>query len=243
MKWTLKAILASALLCVSAVQAQALEHGPQAPDFTGIEQWHNSAPLKMAQLKGQVVLIDFWTYTCINCIHIMPYVANWYDKYKAQGLQVVGVHTPEFPFEHASANVAEALKKYNIRYPVAQDNQYATWNAYNNQYWPALYLVNKKGKSSIATSAKVITSRPKTPSAMRWLNGIEKLATGLPQMFIRVAAIFHSWQDLPRCRHTRLYVPNPIWHRSIWPDPCRHTAPPDRCARAWPLSVCRFLSR
>jgi len=146
MKWTLKAILASALLCVSAVQAQALEHGPQAPDFTGIEQWHNSAPLKMAQLKGQVVLIDFWTYTCINCIHIMPYVANWYDKYKAQGLQVVGVHTPEFPFEHASANVAEALKKYNIRYPVAQDNQYATWNAYNNQYWPALYLVNKKGQ-------------------------------------------------------------------------------------------------
>jgi len=146
MTWTLKALLASALLCVSAAQAQPLANGPQAPDFTGIEKWHNSAPLSMAQLKGKVVLVDFWTYTCINCIDIMPYVANWYDKYKAQGLEVVGVHTPEFPFEHSSSNVANALKKYNIRYPVAQDNKYATWNAYNNQYWPALYLVNKKGQ-------------------------------------------------------------------------------------------------
>jgi len=146
MKSSLKALLASALLCAGAVQAQALVNGTQAPDLSSIEKWHNSEPLSMAQLKGQVVLIDVLTYTCINCIHIMPYVASWYDKYKSQGLQVIGVHTPEFPFERDSANVADALKKRHILYPVAQDNQYATWNAYHNQYWPALYLVDKKGR-------------------------------------------------------------------------------------------------
>ena len=103
--------------------------GP-APDFTGIANWINSPALKLADLRGKVVLVDFWTYSCINCIRTLPYVTAWYDKYKDQGLVMVGVHTPEFAFEHETANVQDAARRYHIAYPVAQDNNYATWNAY-----------------------------------------------------------------------------------------------------------------
>jgi thiol-disulfide isomerase/thioredoxin len=116
-----------------------------APDFTGINKWLNSDPLTMQQLRGKVVLVDFWTYTCINCIHTIPHVESWYEKYKDQGLAVVGVHTPEYPFERDTDNVSKAISHFGIRYPVAQDNSYATWNAYDNQYWPAFYLIDRKG--------------------------------------------------------------------------------------------------
>lgn len=117
-----------------------------AADFTGIERWHNSAPLTLDQLRGKVVLVDFWTYSCINCIHTIPYVKDWDRKYRDQGLVVVGVHTPEYPFERDAGNVADAIRRFDIRYPVAQDNRYATWRAYDNQYWPALYLIDASGK-------------------------------------------------------------------------------------------------
>lgn len=116
-----------------------------APEFTGISNWINSDPLTMEQLKGKVVLIDFWTYTCINCIRTLPYVTSWYEKYKDEGFVVVGVHTPEFEFEKNTENVINATKQYNITYPVAQDNEYATWDAYNNRYWPAHYLIDANG--------------------------------------------------------------------------------------------------
>jgi len=116
-----------------------------APEFTGIEKWLNSDPLTMQQLRGKVVLVDFWTYTCINCIDVLPYVKAWNQKYKDHGLVVVGVHTPEYPFERNTDNVKTAIKRFGITFPVAQDNRYATWNAYDNQYWPAFYLVDKKG--------------------------------------------------------------------------------------------------
>lgn len=117
-----------------------------APEFTGINHWINTnKPLTMADLKGKVVLVDFWTYTCINCIRTLPHITAWYDKYKDQGFVVVGVHTPEFEFEKNTNNVADAIKRFNIHYPVAQDNDYATWNAYNNQYWPAEYLIDANG--------------------------------------------------------------------------------------------------
>ena len=135
----MKTLWATAALS-SAVAAQA------APEFTGIDTWLNSAPLTMQQLRGKVVLVDFWTYTCINCIRTLPYVKGWHDKYKDQGLVVVGVHTPEYPHERSTANVTAALKRFDIRYPVAQDNRYATWGAYHNQYWPATYLIDKSGK-------------------------------------------------------------------------------------------------
>jgi cytochrome c biogenesis protein CcdA/thiol-disulfide isomerase/thioredoxin len=118
----------------------------QAPEFVGISKWLNSDPLTIEQLRGKVVLIDFWTYTCINCIRTLPFVTGWYDKYKDQGLVVIGVHTPEFEFEKNTQNVVNAIKQYKINYPVAQDNDYKTWNAYNNQYWPTEYLIDANGK-------------------------------------------------------------------------------------------------
>lgn len=116
-----------------------------APEFIGISKWLNSEPLTMSMLKGKVVLVDFWTYTCINCIRTLPYVTGWYEKYKDKGFVVIGVHTPEFEFEKKTENVENAITQYNIHYPVAQDNDYATWNAFNNQYWPAHYLIDAKG--------------------------------------------------------------------------------------------------
>jgi thiol-disulfide isomerase/thioredoxin len=117
-----------------------------APDFVGIDKWLNTdKPATIASLKGKVVLVDFWTYTCINCIRTLPHVTSWYNKYNKYGFVVVGVHTPEFQFEHDTANVENAIKMYNIHYPVAQDNEYATWNNYNNEYWPAEYLIDASG--------------------------------------------------------------------------------------------------
>ncbi len=119
-----------------------------APDFRGISTWLNTdeKPLSMADLRGKVVLVDFWTYSCINCVRTLPYVTGWYEKYKDDGFVVVGVHTPEFQFEHKTENVLEALKRYGIGYPVAQDNDYGTWRAYANRYWPAHYLIDAQGR-------------------------------------------------------------------------------------------------
>lgn len=118
--------------------------GP-APDFTGIDHWLNSKPLTLADLRGKVVLVDFWTYSCINCIRTLPYVEGWYQKYASEGFVVVGVHAPEFAFEHDTGNVAAAIARYGITYPVAQDNEFATWSAYSNEYWPADYLIDATG--------------------------------------------------------------------------------------------------
>ena len=128
-----------------ATGLSGLPSGPSAPDFTGIDHWLNSGPLTTAGLRGKVVLVDFWTYSCINCIRTLPYVEGWYQRYAADGLVVVGVHTPEFAFEHDTGNVASAISRFGITYPVAQDNEYGTWTAYSNQYWPADYLIDATG--------------------------------------------------------------------------------------------------
>jgi thiol-disulfide isomerase/thioredoxin len=117
-----------------------------APNFVGITNWFNSAPLNIADLRGKVVLVDFWTYGCVNCVNTLPHVTALYNKYRDRGLVVVGVHTPEFPFERSAGNVQAALKRHGITYPVAQDNDSKTWNAYRNQYWPAQYIVDQNGK-------------------------------------------------------------------------------------------------
>lgn len=117
-----------------------------APDFAGINNWFNSKPLSIADLRGKVVLVDFWTYGCVNCVNTLPHVTDLYAKYKDKGLVVVGVHTPEFPFERSASNVQAALKRHGITYPVAQDNDSKTWNAYRNQYWPAQYIIDQSGK-------------------------------------------------------------------------------------------------
>jgi cytochrome c biogenesis protein CcdA/thiol-disulfide isomerase/thioredoxin len=116
------------------------------PTFIGATNWLNSAPLTLDALKGKVILIDFWTYTCINCIRTLPYVTSWYEKYKDKGLVVIGVHTPEFEFEKKTENVAIAMKDYKINYPVVQDNDYKIWRSYDNQYWPAEYIIDSKGQ-------------------------------------------------------------------------------------------------
>ncbi len=117
-----------------------------APELVGGGKWFNSDPLTLASLKGKVVMVDFWTYTCINCIRTLPYTKAWYEKYKDKGFVLIGVHTPEFEFEKDATNVGKAIKDFGITYPVVQDNDYAIWNAYSNQYWPADYLIDKNGK-------------------------------------------------------------------------------------------------
>jgi cytochrome c biogenesis protein CcdA/thiol-disulfide isomerase/thioredoxin len=121
---------------------------PAAPDFRGISRWINTAggkPLTMRGLRGKVVLVDFWTYSCVNCLRTLPHVEAWDRAYRKDGLVIVGVHTPEFAFEHVPSNVRGAVKRLGVRYPVALDNDYGTWNAYENQYWPADYLVDRTG--------------------------------------------------------------------------------------------------
>ncbi len=117
-----------------------------APDFTAGGEWINSDPLSLRDLKGKVVLVDFWTYTCINCIRTLPYIKSWWEKYKDKGLVIVGVHTPEFEFEKDINNVKKAVTDFGLTYPIMQDNEYATWRAYANRYWPAKYMVDKTGK-------------------------------------------------------------------------------------------------
>jgi thiol-disulfide isomerase/thioredoxin len=117
-----------------------------APAFKGIDNWLNSPPLTLEGLRGKVVLVDFWTYDFINCIRTLPHITKWHQNYKDKGLVVVGVHTPEYAFERNTDNVRAAMQRFGITYPVAQDNRYATWDAYSNRYWPAVYLIDKQGR-------------------------------------------------------------------------------------------------
>ena len=119
---------------------------PRAPELAGITHWLNSKPLTLASLRGKVVLVDFWTYGCINCVHTLPHVVSLYEKYKDRGFVVIGVHSPEFAYEKSTENVAAAVLRHGIRYPVAQDNAFATWKAYDNHYWPAQYIVDRHGR-------------------------------------------------------------------------------------------------
>lgn len=116
-----------------------------APEFTGITQWLNSKPLSRGDLEGKVTLVEFWTNECINCLHVLPHTRALYDAYKADGLVVVGVHTPEYDEERDPATVKAAIRRFGIDWPVAIDNDRATWNAWGNQFWPALYLVDRQG--------------------------------------------------------------------------------------------------
>ena len=117
-----------------------------APDFAHVTAWLNSKPLTLRALRGKVVLIDFWTYSCINCLRTLPHVESWAATYGPAGLVVVGIHTPEFAFEHVVSNVRSNASRLGVRYPIAVDNDYGTWNAWGNQYWPAEYLIDRQGR-------------------------------------------------------------------------------------------------
>ena len=129
----------------AATGAASLAAGPKAPDFTGVTGWINSQPLSVQELRGKVVLVDFWTFSCINCQRTLPVLRTWWQRYRNDGLVIVGVHSPEFDFEKDPGNVQQAVKDLNVLWPVALDPNMATWNAYQNQYWPAEYLIDKQG--------------------------------------------------------------------------------------------------
>jgi thiol-disulfide isomerase/thioredoxin len=137
-----------------------------APELTKITGYINSEPITLADLRGRVVLVDFWTYSCINCIRTIPYLNAWHEKYADEGLVIVGVHTPEFEFEKHYNNVKGAVERFGINYPVAQDNEKQTWNAYENRYWPRKYLIDSEGyirydhigEGAYAETEKVIQS-------------------------------------------------------------------------------------
>jgi thiol-disulfide isomerase/thioredoxin len=126
------------------------DYGP-APNIQGISAWINSQPLSIPELKGKIVMVDFWTYSCINCIRSIPHIEAWYKAYGSNGLVIIGVHTPEFQFEHNLTNVETAVRRFNITYPVALDNSYSTWDAYGNEYWPADYIIDQNGNIRYAT--------------------------------------------------------------------------------------------
>jgi len=148
----ISAMLMAAGMAVTLAAQTARADGPllqdrgPAAEFTGITHWLNSPPLTMAGLRGKVVLVDFWAYSCINCLRTLPYLTRWAQQYKDMGLVVVGVHAPEFKFEEDTKNVAAAIDRFHITYPVAQDNNQQTWNAFKNEYWPEEYLIDRHGR-------------------------------------------------------------------------------------------------
>ena len=138
--------VALALLCLLPGGTQADTAPGQPPEFAGVAEWLNSPPLTMAGLRGKIVLIDFWAYSCINCLRALPHVEHLYQTYKDNGLVVVGVHTPEFDFEANPANVQAAIRRLGVTYPVALDSRGKTWRAWHNQFWPAEYLIDQNGR-------------------------------------------------------------------------------------------------
>jgi thiol-disulfide isomerase/thioredoxin len=131
---------------VEAQDTQSIVRSSPLYSLSGADGWINSKPLSAKALKGKVVLVDFWDYSCINCIRAIPYTRAWADRYGSSGLVVIGVHTPEFDVEKQMPNVQRAVKKFGITYPVALDSDYKIWNAFHNEYWPAHYLIDTKGK-------------------------------------------------------------------------------------------------
>jgi cytochrome c biogenesis protein CcdA/thiol-disulfide isomerase/thioredoxin len=140
-----KAVFVPTTRLASRLDKVPLKDFGAAPDVHDISAWINSRPLTLRALRGKVVLVDFWTYSCINCLRTLPYLKSWDERYRSKGLVILGVHTPEFAFEHDLGNVRAAVKRLGVRYPVALDNDYGTWNAYGNNYWPADYLVDQAG--------------------------------------------------------------------------------------------------
>ena len=138
-----------------------------APELKNTVWLNTAAPLKLADLRGQVVLLNMWTFACINCEHVLPYVRGWYDAYHAQGLQVIGNHFPEFAYEADFKNLTDAVKHLDVRYPVAQDNDGQTWRAYDTHYWPTIFLIDKRGRIRYQTIGE--GAYPQTEAAIRAL--------------------------------------------------------------------------
>jgi cytochrome c biogenesis protein CcdA/thiol-disulfide isomerase/thioredoxin len=205
----------------SVTPASHLPRYGQAPDFTGTQRWFNTPgdkPLTLRGLRGRVVLVDFWTYTCINCLRTLPYLEAWDARYRSDGLTIVGVHSPEFPFEHGARNVQGAIKREGIRYPVVQDNDLKTWNAWGNEYWPAEYLIDTQGQvrhvnfgegdyagTEAAIRSLLVEAGHASPGAMATPKDVvQPSATETPETYLGLARADRI--DPPPASGTRTYA-------------------------------------
>lgn len=198
---------------VLLADARGLKDLGPAPEFVETEQWFNTPgnhPLSLTRLRGHVVLVDFWTYTCINCIRTLPYLKAWDATYRKDGLTIVGVEAPEFAFEKEASNVKDAIDQFGLRYPVAQDNEMGTWNAYGNEYWPADYLIDAKGHVRYAAAGEGDYGR--TETAIRALlaeagasvggkshptNVVTPSEVATPETYLGTARA-QGWRDAPK---------------------------------------------
>lgn len=137
---------ASSVAVADSIAPAPLKDLGPAPAFVRLENWINSSPLELSQLRGKVVLVEFWTYSCINCLRTLRHLKTWHRTYAERGLVVIGVHAPEYAFERSLRNLKLAVRRHDIEYPVVQDNAFGTWNAYRNEYWPAVYLIDRNGR-------------------------------------------------------------------------------------------------
>jgi thiol-disulfide isomerase/thioredoxin len=165
-----------------------------APNIQGISAWINSPPLSMSQLRGRVVLVDFWTYSCINCIRTIPFLNALQSEYGNDGLVIIGVSAPEFQFEHNYTNVLAAVRQFGIKYPVALDNNFSTWDAYNNQYWPADYLIDKNGNIRYESFGEGPSSFNQTQQVVREL--LENASYKLPSNATNVVDALNFSQEI-----------------------------------------------
>jgi cytochrome c biogenesis protein CcdA/thiol-disulfide isomerase/thioredoxin len=179
-----------------------------APELAGIRHWLNGPPRTLAGLRGKVVLVDFWTYSCINCLRTVPHLKAWYAAYHGHGFEIVGIHTPEFAFEHVASNVSAATKRLGVTWPVALDNDYGTWRAFGNQYWPAEYLLDKRGRVRNVHFGE--GSYGETEAMIRTLLGEQgPLAPAVPDATPNMVMTPETYLGY---RRLRLYVGSPIRH-------------------------------
>ena len=187
----------------------------RAPEFTGIAHWINTPgdrPETLASLRGKVVLVDFWTYSCINCLRTLPHLAAWYAAYRKDGLAIVGVHTPEFAFEHELGNVESAVGRLHVTWPVALDNDAATWDAYSNEYWPADYIVDRTGVVRWISVGE--GDYDATENAIRDLLGARGATTSVPNLTPTGPATPETYLGPERLDPTRYVGSNPVVDRS-----------------------------
>jgi len=173
---------------------------PRAPELSGIKGYINApSNLTLSSLRGKVVLIDFWTYSCINCIRTLPYLSSWHEKYEKEGLAIIGVHTPEFEFEKDYGNVQAAVEKFSIKYPVVLDSDYATWNAYRNSYWPRKYLIDAQGRIRYnhigeggydETESVIVDLLSEAKNSRVEMNSTKPNATAVDFLFVRTPEIY-----------------------------------------------------
>ncbi len=198
--------------------------GPLAPEFVRVTQWLNGPALSLADLRGRVVLIDVWTFGCYNCRNTLPYLRDWHAKYASEGLQIVGVHTPEFEFEQVEANVREAMVRLNVTWPVAMDNDWGTWRAYNNRYWPRKYLVDQQGRIRYDVIGE--------GSYAEMEHRIRELLTAAGPR--STTSRWAAWTRAPRRRRQRCLPVTPGMRVGFWPWRAREKRRGSGCAAAGP---------